>query len=65
MFTRETGRGCLNCFGGLRLCPQLRLLLGGCVGYEVRTNWVGLSRHHILVSGLNHCVPLLSLFISI
>jgi len=35
------------------------------VGYEGRTNWVGLSRHHVLVSGLNHCVPLLSLFISI
>jgi len=35
------------------------------VGYEARTNWVGLSRHHVLVSGLNHCVPLLSLFISI
>jgi len=34
------------------------------VGYEVRINWVGLSRH-VLVSGLNHCVPLLSLFISI
>ena len=36
-----------------------------CVGYEARTNLVGLSRHHVLVSGLNHCVPLLSLFISI
>jgi len=35
------------------------------VGYEARTNWVGLSRHHVLVSGLNHCVYLLSLFIYI
>jgi len=32
------------------------------VGYEAKTNWVGLSRQHVLVSGLNHCVPLLSLF---
>jgi len=23
-----TGKGCLNCFRGLRLCLQLRLLLG-------------------------------------
>ena len=26
-------------------------------------NWVGLSRHHVLVSELNHCVPLLSLWL--
>jgi len=32
------------------------------VGYEAKTNWVGPSRHNVLVSGLNHCVPLLSLF---
>jgi len=32
------------------------------VGYEARTNWVGLSRHHVLVSGLYYWVPLLSLF---
>ena len=24
---------------------------------EARTNWVGLTRHHVLVSGLNYCVP--------
>jgi len=30
------------------------LLLVEC---EVRTNWVGLTRHHVLVSEINHCVP--------
>jgi len=32
------------------------------VGYEVMINWVGLSKHHVLVSELNHCIPLLYLF---
>ena len=31
---RGNGRGCLNYFEGLRLCPSLRLLLGGC--WEIR-----------------------------
>jgi len=24
---------------------------------EAKTNWAGLTRHHVLVSGLNYCVP--------
>ena len=47
------------------LSYHIHVLTANSVGYEARTNWIELSKHNVLVSGLNHCVPLLTLFISI